>query len=54
MVMAIEREGITIPNPPAKTKILFGDRLMCFGKLGNIRKSVCAMPGLAKEVRDGS
>ena len=47
MVLAIEREGITIPNPSAKTKILFGDRLICFGKLGNIRKSVCAIPGLA-------
>ena len=40
-VLAIEREGIAMPNPAAKTRILFGDKLICFGKLGNIRKEIC-------------
>ena len=49
-VLAIERKGITIPNPPADTKILLDDKLMCFGKLENIRRelSVCS------ESKDGS
>ena len=42
-VLAVEREGITTPNPTAKTKILFGDKLICFGKPGNIRKKICLM-----------
>jgi hypothetical protein len=40
-VLSIEREGHTMPNPPADTKILLGDNLICFGKLGNIRKQLC-------------
>ncbi|MBU4311433.1 MAG: hypothetical protein KJ706_01785 [Candidatus Omnitrophica bacterium] len=40
-VLAIEREGIAIPNPKANTVIVFGDRLTCFGKLGDIRRKVC-------------
>lgn len=39
-VLAIEREGVTIPNPSASTEILLGDRLICFGKLKNIRESI--------------
>lgn len=37
-VLAIVRGDKTIPNPTAETKILSGDELICFGKLGNIRK----------------
>lgn len=37
-VLAIIRADKTIPNPLADTKILSGDELICFGKLGNIRK----------------
>jgi hypothetical protein len=37
-VLAIIRADATMPNPPAKTKILVGDELICFGKLENIRK----------------
>lgn len=37
-VLAIIRGHRTIPNPSADNKILSGDELMCFGKLGNIRK----------------
>lgn len=42
-VLAIERKGKMIPNPPAAMKILLHDRIVCFGKLGNIRKefNVC-------------
>jgi K+/H+ antiporter YhaU regulatory subunit KhtT len=43
-ILAIEREGVTIPNPSANTKLLLGDRLICFGKLENIRKQLCLMP----------
>ncbi len=38
MVLAIIRANRTIPNPLADTKILSGDELICFGKLGSIRK----------------
>ncbi len=37
-VLAIVRAERTIPNPLADTKILSGDELICFGKLGIIRK----------------
>lgn len=43
-VLTIERGGEVIPNPAANTKIILGDRLVCFGKLGNIRDKVCVMP----------
>ncbi len=36
-VLTVEREGQIIPNPSADIKIILGDRLICFGKLGNIR-----------------
>jgi hypothetical protein len=41
LVLAIERNGETIANPSPDTKILEGDKLICFGKLENIRKEVC-------------
>ena len=37
-VLVIEREGNTIPNPHRDTKILYGDKLTCFGKLDSIRR----------------
>ncbi|MHC4084024.1 MAG: cation:proton antiporter regulatory subunit [Planctomycetota bacterium] len=39
-VLAIVRADRTIPNPLADTKILSGDELICFGKLGIIRKKL--------------
>jgi len=39
-VLVIERNGTTIPNPPADAKILLRDKLICFGKLENIRRDV--------------
>jgi len=39
--LAVERGEVTIPNPSANTKILLGDTLICFGKLGNIRRTLC-------------
>ena len=37
-VLAIVRANKTTPNPPSDTKIISGDELICFGKLGSIRK----------------
>jgi len=42
-VLVIERKGDAIPNPQADTKILLGDRLICFGKLESIRKGLCEL-----------
>ena len=39
-VLAIVRDERTMPNPVADTKILSGDELICFGKLGIIRKKL--------------
>jgi len=39
-VLAIIRDDSTIPNPSANRKILSGDELICFGKLGIIRKKL--------------
>lgn len=44
MILVIERNGETIPNPSADTRILLGDRVICFGRLGNIRKQLCVTP----------
>jgi hypothetical protein len=43
-VLAIVREGQTVPNPPANMTILRGDELICFGKLGNIRSRILMNP----------
>jgi hypothetical protein len=43
-VLAIVREERTMPNPPADTKMLMGDQLICFGKLQNIRDRTCMNP----------
>ncbi|MHC4432597.1 MAG: cation:proton antiporter regulatory subunit [Planctomycetota bacterium] len=43
-VLAIAREGRTMPNPPADMRILSGDQLICFGKLQNIRNRTCMNP----------
>lgn len=40
-VLAVQRDEEIIPNPPAETKMLLGDRLICFGKLEKIRKELC-------------
>jgi len=43
-VLAVTRGERTMPNPPADTKILPGDQLICFGKLQNIRNRTCMNP----------
>ena len=40
-VLAVERKGQTMTNPSAKTRIVLGDKLICFGKLQHIRKELC-------------
>ncbi len=42
-IYAIAREDLTIPNPNADTKIALGDKLICFGKLENIRNKLCVL-----------
>jgi len=32
-----------MPNPSAKTKIALGDELVCFGRLENIRNTICVV-----------
>ncbi|MFH1577849.1 MAG: TrkA C-terminal domain-containing protein [Candidatus Omnitrophota bacterium] len=44
LLLAVERDQEIIPNPPPAIKILLGDKLICFGKLGNIRKQLCVIP----------
>jgi Trk-type K+ transport system membrane component len=44
-ILVIERGKDAIPNPPADTKILLGDRVICFGKLLTIRKELCGIGG---------
>jgi len=41
LVLAVERNEEIIPNPSTSTRFLLKDKLICFGKLGNIRKQVC-------------
>ncbi len=43
-VLAIVRDQHTQPNPPADTRILLNDELVCFGKLENIRNTICMTP----------
>ena len=45
LVLAIERGNKTIPNPPADTTILLGDKLLCFGKIAMMRQEVGAAAG---------
>jgi len=40
-VLAVEREGHTIPNSPSDTVFMLGDKVTCFGKLGNIKEKLC-------------
>ena len=42
-VLAIQKGGEIIPNPPARTKIALGDKLICFGKLESIRNTICVI-----------
>jgi len=41
LVLAVERDGKITPNPTPDTKFILGDKLICFGKFGDIRKKVC-------------
>jgi uncharacterized protein with PhoU and TrkA domain len=37
MILSVERDEEVIPVPKAQTKIRIGDRLICYGKLENLR-----------------
>lgn len=43
-VLAIVRDGQTMPNPAADTKVILGDELICFGKLENMRNRISMNP----------
>jgi len=42
-ILVVERGREVIPNPSPSTNILLGDKLICFGKLDNIRKKLSAV-----------
>ncbi len=42
-VLAVIRAGETMPNPSANTKIALSDELICFGRLENIRNTICVV-----------
>ena len=42
-VLAVIRAGETMPNPSARTKIALSDELVCFGRLENIRNTICVV-----------
>ncbi|MFA7676765.1 MAG: TrkA C-terminal domain-containing protein [Candidatus Omnitrophota bacterium] len=42
-VLVVERKGQVFPNPSADTKIILGDKLICFGRLEDIRGNVCVI-----------
>lgn len=39
-LLAVVREGKTIPNPQSNTKIVIDDKLICFGKMESIRNAL--------------
>ena len=53
-VLAIVRQGHTMPNPSAETQILDGDELICFGNLDTIRREMCNDNKLSKPERHES
>lgn len=40
-VLAVQRGHEVIANPPADTRIVLGDKLICFGKLGTMKDKLC-------------
>ena len=53
-VLAVEREQgkEIIPNPSAETRILLNDKLICFGKLDNIRSILQLLPQEAQKAEN--
>lgn len=42
LVLSIERDGEYLTNPSADTEINLGDKLVCFGRLDNVREIACS------------
>jgi len=42
-ILVIERNNEAIPNPSASTKLILGDKVVCFGKLENIKNKLCSI-----------
>lgn len=51
-ILVIERDGTSIPNPHADEQIRLQDKLICFGKLENIRSDVCGV--MESSLEEGS
>jgi ribosomal protein S6--L-glutamate ligase len=51
VVMTLERDGRTIPNPNGMRELLPGDRLLCFGKLETMREWIPDRPKRRKKKR---
>ena len=49
VVMTLERDGRTIPNPSGLRELLPGDRLLCFGKLETMREWIPVRPKRRKK-----
>ncbi|MBU1862326.1 MAG: hypothetical protein KKH94_01490 [Candidatus Omnitrophica bacterium] len=43
-ILTVERKGEVFPNPASDFTFALGDRLICFGKLENIRIQLCTRP----------
>lgn len=48
-ILAIERQQRMVVNPKSGTRIRQGDRLICFGKLENIRSKICSVKETKEE-----
>ena len=40
IILALERGNKVTTNPPGQTKVVVGDKLICFGKLDTIRDEI--------------
>ncbi|MFH1783301.1 MAG: TrkA C-terminal domain-containing protein [bacterium] len=50
-ILAVEREGRILPNPSADMKLLLADKLICFGRLDNIREKLYSEPDKQAETK---
>jgi len=43
-ILTVQRGAEVMPNPSPNTKLILGDKLICFGKLESIRQHLCPEP----------
>ena len=44
-ILVIEKKETTIPNSSADMEVVLGDKLVCFGKLEDMRNKLCVVSG---------